>query len=482
MNIFERLRASGRIQITDLAESQFGDLQTLNILKACTGGWGSLRNRLAGSGLLSTMLTVGSLTLLVKIVAGGKEVFVARQLGVGDSLDAFLVAFSLPGIAMNVISSSFNVALIPTYIQVRERDGDNKAQQLLSNVIFWSLCLLLAVSMILAYIFPLILPYFAPSFTPQKLALTCSLFEKLLPVVTITGVATTWAAVLNAHGEFALPAMTPIISSLIIMLGLLSQIELSTVQGLAIWTLTGACLEMILLGGYLWHKGIPILPKPSKVDDDLRQVMRQYAPLAAASLVFSGTNLADQTVAARLGSGSVSALSYGGKIIALVMGVSATAVSTSVLPHFSRLVAVGEWQKLRSALKLFTLLILGTLIPAAVLISYFSVPMVRLVFERGAFTQGNTQLVAYVQMCLAPQLPFYTLGLMYLRLTSALKKNERIFQVASASVVLNFILDIIFARHLGVAGIALSTSCVALVYCIILYCFLINVLPKPERK
>ncbi len=480
MNIFQRIRASEKIRMPIIADSQFSALLTFSTLQAQAGRWRSLRARVAGHGLLSTILTVGSLTLLVKFAAAGKEVFVARQLGVGDALDAFLVAFSLPGIAMNVISGSFNVALIPTYIRVRERDGDEEAHRLLSSVMFWSLCLLLSVSVLLACVFPIALPHLAPNFPPQKLALTRMLFEFLLPIVTVTGLATTWMAVLNAHGEFATPATIPIMSSLTIVLGLLSRLQLSTVWGLAVWTLVGACLEIALLGGCLWRRGIPMIPRPSRAGADLRHVMRQYAPLAAASLVFSGTTLADQMVAARLGPGSVSALSYGGKVIALIMGVSATAVSTSVLPHFSHLVAVGDWQRLRGELKLYTVLILGALIPAAVLLCYFSVPLVRLVFERGAFTRADTRLVAQVQVCLAPQLPFYTLGLMYLRLISALKNNDHILRVASASVVLNFILDVAFAKYFGVAGIALSTSCVSLIYCAILYWSLIRMLTPPD--
>lgn len=483
-HLFARLRAAERIRLPIVADSQLRVFQTLSLLRSQGGRWRSLpshlRSRLAGRGLLSTILTVGGVTLLVKFAMAGKEVFVARQLGVGDALDAFLVAFSLPGIAINIISGSFNVALIPTYIQVRERSGDEQARHLLSGVMFWNCGFLLAASLLLAAAFPVLLPYLAHGgFSPSKLDLTRLLFGLLLPVVAATGLQTTWIAILNAHGEFAAPAAVPLITSVVIVAGLLSPLHVSTIFGLALWTLTGSCLEMAVLYYCLWRKGISVMPRRRGMAGDMRQVIRQYVPLAAASLVFSGTTLADQTIAARLGSGSVSALSYGGKITAMIMVVAATAVSTSVLPHFSRLVAVGDWAKLRGDLRAYSVLILGALIPVAALLSFFSIPLVRLVFERGAFTASSTHLVAQVQACLSLQLPFYTLGLMYLRLTSALKNNQRILQVATASVILNFVLDVVFAKHLGVPGIALSTSCVSVIYCVILYIFLHRALPKP---
>jgi len=441
------------------------------------GRWRSLRKRVAGRGLLSTMLTVGGLTLLVKFVAAGKEAFVARQLGVGDALDAFLIAYLLPALAMNVIAGSFNSALVPTYIQVRERDGRAASQRLFSSVMFWGIGLLLLASVLLALLFPLILPFFAAGFGPEKLAFTRLLFWALLPLITITGLATTWSAVLNAESEFALPAAAPIITSLVVAAVLFFRVGAWGAWGLAIGTLAGACLEAALIGGCLWRRGVSMTPLRGEVDAGLRQVRRQYAPLAAAALVFSGTSLADQAIAARLGPGSVAALSYGYKIVSMVIGVTAMAVSTSVLPHFSRLVANDDWTSLRRDMQSYTLIILAMLVPLALLLAVFSVSIVRLVFQRGVFTPHDTQVVGHVQACFALQVPFYTVGMMYLRLISALKINNHIFLVSSLCLVLNFVLDIVFAKCFGVMGIALSTTAVSLIWSGAYYLFLLRAIP-----
>lgn len=481
MNIFERIRTAEKIQLPISGDTQVSVLQTALSLQSQLGRWQSLRQRFTGHGLLATMVTVGSLTLLVKFAAAGKEAFVARQLGVGDALDAFLVAYLLPALAMSIIAGSFNSALIPTYVEVREQGGRPAAQRLFSGVMFWSVGLLLAASALLALLFPSILPTLASAFPAEKLAFTQRLFWAVLPIVTLTGLATTWTAVLNAEGEFALPALTPIITSLMIALLLLFRVHAWGVWTLAIGTLAGACLEVTLIGGCLKHHGIYLLPHWHPVDANLRQVMRQYAPLAAAALVFSGTGLADQAVAARLGSGSVAALNYGNKLISLVLGVTAAAVSSAVLPHFSRLVAQGDWKSLRGDLKFYTLVILLTLIPLALLLAYFSLPLVRIVFERGAFTARDAELVGQVQACFVLQIPFYTLGIMCMRLISALKNSTGIFLLSFASVTLNYLLDVVFAKQFGVAGIALSTSVVSLLFCGAVYFFLLRTLGTVMR-
>jgi len=480
MNIFDRIRASEKVRMPVLAGDPLGALQTFSTLKVHVGRWRSLRERVAGRGLLATILTVGGLTLLVKIVAAGKEVVVARQLGVGDAVDAFVVAFSLPNLTMQIITTSFNAALIPTYIEVRERAGAAAAQRLLSGVMFWSLGLLLLASALLALLFPLVLPFLAASFSPQKLAFTRLLFWTLLPVITITGVALNWTAALNAEGKFALPAAAPIITSLIIAGILLFRVHTWGVWGLAIGTLVGGGLEMALIGGYLRRQGFSLLPRWQSMDADLRQVMRQYGPLAGAAAAFSSLGIVDTAVAARLGPGSVAALNYGGKIVIMVMSVTSTAVYTSVLPHFSRLVVSGDWKGIREDLRHYSLLILLTLIPLALLISYFSLPLVRLGFQRGVFTPQDTRLVSHVQACFTLQIPFYTLWVLYLRLISALKMNSQIFLVFSANVVLNFVLDIVLAKYLGVAGIALSTTLVTVFSTSAFYLFLVRALPNQD--
>src|SRR5262249_22522980 len=141
-----------------------------------------------------------------------KEMLVARQFGVGDGLDAFLIAYMLPSFAVNVLAGSLSAALIPTYIQAREEDGKDAAERLFSSVTVCSAALLSLLSGWLAEACALILPVLASSFTPEKLDLTRLLFFILLALLPLSGLFVTWAAVLNANERFAVAAIAPVIT------------------------------------------------------------------------------------------------------------------------------------------------------------------------------------------------------------------------------------------------------------------------------
>ncbi|HEX5322405.1 MAG TPA: lipid II flippase MurJ [Capsulimonadaceae bacterium] len=433
----------------------------------------------SSSGVLPAMLTVASLTLLVKVVSAAKEIQVARSLGVGDSLDAFYIAFLIPGIIVNIVGTSLNTALIPTYIRIREQEGPGRAYRLYSSMLVCSLLLLFFIAGLLALTFPAMISLIGGSFGPAKVDCTRSLFFLLLPVIALVGISTTWGAVLNASNRFGLVAVTPIITPLTVLAALLMFGHAYGVYALAGATLAGAAIEAGVLGCQLIRLKMPLGLRWHGYSPELKQVIVQYLPVAAGALIFSGTSFADQTLAARLSSGAVSRLAYGNKIVGLVISVGATAVGASVLPHFSRLVALGEWERLRAVLRAATVAVLVVTVPTACILGLKSAFIVRTLFERGAFTAADTGVVSHVQACYSLGIPVYILGAMYLRLISAMSMNKRILVVAGINVVLNFALDLAFMRVLGAAGIALSTSLVSFFSCIVLYCILRKPLQRP---
>src|ERR1035437_3408148 len=82
-------------------------------------------------------VSVSAALILVKIVATVKEFAVAGVYGRSDAMDAFLAASLIPALLVNLISESMNQALVPTLIRVREREGHERAQQLLSSSMLW---------------------------------------------------------------------------------------------------------------------------------------------------------------------------------------------------------------------------------------------------------------------------------------------------------------------------------------------------------
>jgi putative peptidoglycan lipid II flippase len=418
--------------------------------------------------IFSALMTVGGLTLVVNLAATAKELVVANQFGAGDALDALLIAFLLPSYAINVLAGSCSTALVPTFVQVRENEGQVKAQQLLSGVIISITIVLAVLSVLLGLTVSFILPILGSGFSISKLALTRSLSFVFLPILVISGIKMTWAAVLNACERFALAALSPGMIPLATIAILLLMGRTWGIYALAVGALSGYVIEAGLLGWGLKRNGFCVTPHWHGLDQSLRKVIKQYIPVVAGALLMSGTMLVDQSMAAMLATGSVATLNYGGKVVTLILGIGSVSLSTAVFPHFSRMVAGYNWTGVRHTLKTYTYLILIVTIPLTLILVYFSAPLVRLLFERGAFTSMDTWRVSQVQALFLLQLPFYFLGILMVRLISSLNMNHILMRAAVINLSSKIVFNYLLMQRLGAAGIALSTTLVyvvSLIYC-----------------
>lgn len=429
--------------------------QTEKVLNA----WNKLTSGSINRQIFAAAVTVALGTALVKVVALVKELVVAWKFGIGDTLDAFLIALLVPSFLINVIAGSFNSALIPTYIQVREQEGKNAAQKLFSGTAVWSLALLGITTILMLLTAPLYLPLIAAGFSVQKLNLTFKLLWAIAPLVLLSGIINIWSAVLNAGERFALAALAPIMPPAITIL-LLLLVNSWGVFALVAGLVCGAVLEIIFLGAALHRQGISLRPKWHGFDANLRQVANQYLPMIAGSFLMCSANLVDQSMAAMLSPGSVAALNYGNRVIAFPITLTTTALSNAVIPYFSKMVAHQNWTSVRHTLKRYMWLIFVTTVPLTGILILFSELIVQILFQRGSFTAKDTQLVAQIQACFALQIPFYVGNILIVRLISGIGCNQILMYGSAINLIANIAFNYLFLQLLGIAGIALSTSLV----------------------
>jgi putative peptidoglycan lipid II flippase len=435
--------------------------------------WQSVSTGSVNSKIFSAAIIVAGGTLFVKLIAVVKELVVAWKFGTADELDAFLIALMIPSLLIAVIAGSFNAALIPTYIKVRDHEGKAIAQKLFSSATVWSIGLLAIVTCLIIVTAPLYLPSITSGFAPKKLELTYHLLWIVSPMIILSGVGTIWGAVLNAGERFALVALTPILTSGATILLLLIN-QSGGIFNLAIGMIVGQLLEMGVVGHTLRKQGISLMPKWYGFDPNLREVASQYAPTIAGSFLMCSTGLVDQSMAATLPSGSVAALAYGNRIIALPIVIATTALSTAVIPYFSKMVALDDWKSIRQSLKQYLGLIFAASVPLTAFIILLSEPIVRILFQRGSFTAENSHLVAQIQACFALQIPFYIGCILVVRLHSAMRNNQMMMWGSAGNLIVNIGLNYLFMQWLGVVGIALSTSCVYLFSFLFLLFFLVR--------
>ena len=410
-----------------------------------------------------TSVVVGAITGGVQLVSLFKEVAVAGFFGPGDQLDAFFIAYMLPAFAINVLGWSLNSALIPAYVGMRERSGSEAADAMLAGVTSRTLALLFTASVLLAIVFPFVLPRLATSFAVDKLALTTRLFFILLPSLTLSALAVVWSGVLNAHGTYGTAAAAPALVPVVMVLAILVTGHRLGVHAIAVGLLVGTTLQCAALAAALRRRRVSLRPRWGPLTPAVRDVFHQYAPAMAGAMLSSSTALVDQSMSAALGSGQVATLNYGSKLVSAMLGVGMVAIGTAVLPHFSRLAAREDWDELRASLRRYTTLLIVVSIPVTLVLVGLSAPIVALLFERGAFRPEDTVRVAWVQQLFALQIPFYLVGILIVRVISALRRNEILMWGAFGNVVLNITFNLYFMRRFGLAGIALSTTLVYVV-------------------
>lgn len=413
--------------------------------------------------VLFQMAIVGACTGLVKIAGAAKVIFSARAFGVSDSVDAYFIAFLVAAFFGDTLAGSLNSALVPTFIEVREIEGRGNAERLYQNVMAGAVLLMTTVAILLLATAQLTLRPFASHFDADKFALTCKLFRIMLPAMPLAALASVWRSVLNSDGRFALPAMVPGATAGVSILFLLLYARTWGVYSLAAGTLVGAVLEAGLLALMMMQRGHALLPQWTGRSTALDQVLTQYWPVVAGVVLLGGAPLIDQAIAAMLGSGSVSALQYGTRVTVVLLAVGPSAVSTAILPHFSKLIITRDSSELWRSLRSYAAIILAVTIPAIIVLIAMSEFIVRVFFEHGHFTDAATGVVTSVQRFSLLQIPSAMVMALVLRLISSMKVNQLLFRAAVLFGVLNLSLDLLFIRWMGISGIALSSAIVQLV-------------------
>jgi putative peptidoglycan lipid II flippase len=436
---------------------------------ACFGLWERFTTGSTNRQVFRAATTIVILTSIAKLAAVAKELLVARRFGTGETIEAFLVAVLIPMLAINIVSNSLAIALIPTYITVRERDGKDAAQRLLSGITVWSLLLLGAVTLLILASSRWYMPWIASGFNQRKLELSFRLLLIVSPLIVLSGIANIWGAVLNAGERFALVALAPIITPSVTVVVLLFIVRYS-IDALPIGMVFGAALEMLLLGMALRLRGISLRPRWHGLNADLRLVGQQFGPRVGASALRSGSVVVDRALAATAAPGSVAALNYGNRVVITLLTVIGAALGSAITPYYSKMIAKRDWQGVRHTLRRYLVLLFLASIPLVLLLFFLTVPIVQAVFQRGSFRAKDTQLVAQIQALYALQIPFYLGNVLVSRLLSSLLASQIAMWAAALNVALNVVLDIVFIKMMGVPGIALATSCASLfTFCFLFY-------------
>jgi putative peptidoglycan lipid II flippase len=161
---------------------------------------------------------------------------------------------------------------------------------------------------------------------------------------------------------------------------------------------------------------------------------------------------------ATLAPGSLSALVYGSKPVAFLVGLLSLSIATSMIPYYSEMIAKRDWDGCHDTITTYAKLTALITIPITALLIVGSHFLIRILFQHGAFAAADTEIVSRVQTMYAIQIPFTIVGRVFNRFLVAMRRNDLVMICGAVNLTLDVILNLVLMRLMGVPGIALATS------------------------
>jgi putative peptidoglycan lipid II flippase len=407
--------------------------------------------------IFAAAVMVGAMNGIVMAVAVLRDLIFAYRFGTGEIIDAFLMGLLVPTMAVQLVGISLSLAIVPEIISLRGHRA--AADSLSSSTTMIGLGLLFLLSAILLLLHHPLTTVLTSGFDPERTRLTSFFFLGFLPCIVVQGWSTFLGGLLNATNRFAIVALAPMLRPFALCVVLAVDWGAASAEVLLSAYLAGAIGEAALVTVAAARAKLSFRPRWGGLTEPLRRVLREFAMVLIGTGILNVAILVDQYFASLAGPGGVAAYGYGAKIISVLIGAGALPLGVAVLPHFAVQVREGQWTHLRGVLVQWSWVVLALSVPAAALLWFYSYDLVRLTFQRGAFSPEDSRLVAAIQMYLALQLPFYLCGILYVRVLISLQRNGLVALVALVNAATNIGGSLLLLGPLGVVGIALAASC-----------------------
>jgi len=418
--------------------------------------------------------SIGLATLSSRILGLVRDQVASYYFGAGAVMDSFFAAFRIPNLLRDLFAEgAMSSAFIPTLTAERERRGEAEAWRLVNRVMSALIVVLGALTAITVLFAPQILGIYTSGFSPEKMALTVSMTRIMAPFLLFVALAAVAMGTLNTRGRFFLPALAPasfnvaVIVAVIAFYPALRAAGLNPGLTLAVGAIIGGALQFIVQVPALRKEGFRFRFDPAPRDPGLRRVAALMLPATFGLAATQINILVDTSLASRMGDGPITWLQFGFRLMQLPLGLFGVAIGMANLAFVSRDVARSDAEGLRrnlaGSLRAAALLTL----PATAGLIVLCEPIVRVIFERGAFTASDTLQTAAAVACYGIGLYAYSVTKIQVPTFYALGET-RLPVIASATAVAvkiaaSFAL-IAFLPSIGLQpflGLALSTSLAA---------------------
>jgi putative peptidoglycan lipid II flippase len=411
---------------------------------------------------------VAAATLISKVFGLVRQQAIAAAFGVGPAVDAYSYAYVIPGfllILLGGINGPFHSAIV-SVLAKRDR---SEAAPIVETITTFVGAILLLVTVVLILFSGVFIDLVGPGLSPQVRAIAIQQLQIMAPMAVLAGLVGIGFGTLNAADMYWLPSVSPLFSSItviggiaILALQLGSQIttpKYVMLGGMVLaWgTLSGAILQWLVQLAAQWRAGLGTLRlrfnwKLPGVSD----VLKVMGPATLSSGMLQINLYTDLFFASSI-AGAAAAISYAGLLVQTPLGIISNMILVPLLPIFSRLAAPENWPELKQRIRQGLLLTAITMLPLGALMMTLAVPIVQVVYQRGAFKTEASQLVASLLLAYGFGMFVYLARDVLVRVFYALGDGETPFRISIINIFLNALLDYILVQRFGAPGLVLAT-------------------------
>ncbi|CCD94504.1 putative Virulence factor MviN-like protein [Bradyrhizobium sp. ORS 375] len=415
--------------------------------------------------MIRSFVTVLSGTLSSRLLGFGRDALIAALLGAGPFADAFLAAFQLVNVVRRLLTEgALNAALVPAWLRIFRQEGESRAAAFAGRVLGTVSAGLLIATLALALLMPLAMTVLAPGFAgDETLTMAVNDARLMLPYLAFAGPSTVLLALSSARGRFALAAFAPLLFNValiaVTIVLLMQQPDPAHAALLLAATIGIAGLLQLAMLAQRGDRSTIAAPVRVAIDPAMRGFFARALPGMVASagpqlLAVGGAIIASTTPSA------VSWLYFANRLIELPLGLVGVAMGTVLIPELTRALHAGDDAALSEVQSRGLELTMGLALPATLGLMILNAPIIRLLFEHGAFSAADATATAQVLTWLAAALPAQVLTKALQPAFFAREDTQTPLRATligcGAAIALAFLLGQMFAASGIAAGLALG--------------------------
>ncbi|WNC44727.1 murein biosynthesis integral membrane protein MurJ [Thermosynechococcus sp. GLH187] len=396
-------------------------------------------------------------TLLSKVAGLVRQQAIAAEFGVGAAVDAYSYAYVIPGFLF-VLLGGINGPFHSSIISVVLKQPPEKAAPLVETITTVVGALLLVLTAILIVLADPLIQLIAPGASPEIQALAAEQFRIMAPLAVLSGLIGIGFGTLNAADQYWLPSMSPLLSSLAVIIGIWFFADQFGPAVLAWGTLAGGVLQWLVQIPAQWQAGMGTL----RLRFDLnRPEVRELIQLMGPATLSSGMLLISVYIslffASQLPVGAASALSYSQLLFLTPLGILSNVILVPYMPIFSKLAQPEHWPDLKERIRQSLVLTALSMMPLGGMMAALALPAVRVVYERRAFDFQASQLVAALLLVYAIGMFFYLARDVIVRVFYALEDGRTPLYITLWGLGFNALFCFFFTQAFGAVGLAMAT-------------------------